>query len=247
MPSNSFCAYSKKQQDAFSFVGNQASLAGINNSGVGFFSEQRFLIKNYSSHQMVFVTKGRNINFGVQFNYTGMKNFNDFSLGLAAGKKLSDKIDIGAQINFNTEKAMLYNRKINLNFESGVLIHLTPVLNVGIHLYNPAGLIIASKKEGRVPGVYKFGVGYDASDDFHISAEMLKEEGMPVSVQVGFQYQYRKKFFTRFCYINNLQRICFVAGITSGKIRMAVHCSSHPQLGITPGISVLLNTVTKKK
>lgn len=247
MPSGTLCAYSKKQQDVFSFTGNQASLAEIKQTGIGFFSEQRFLIKNYSSHQLAFVAKGRNINFGVQFNHAGVSNFNESSIGLAVGKKLSDKIDVGVQFNLNTEKVYAGSRSTDLNAEGGIILHLTPILNVGIYLFNPAGIIKPSEKNLKNPAVFKFGVGYDVSDDFYLSAEILKEADMPATIQAGFQYQYRKKFFTRFVYVNHLQRISFSSGISHGKFRIGIHVSTHPNLGFTPGLSVLILNNTNKK
>ena len=247
MPSVSLNAYSTKQSDIFSFVSNQASLARINQSGVGIFTEQRFLLKNNSSNQLAFVLDAKNINLGVQFNYAGFVNFNETSFGFAIGKKMSDKIDVGAQFNFISERAALYKRASAINFEIGALFHLTPLLNIGCHLYNPAGLFISSSKDGRIPAAYKFGAGYDASDEFHLNVEIYKEEDKPTIIQTGFQYQFRKNFFARFGYLSNVQQMYFSAGISYIKMTIGIHCSSHPQLGITPGISFLIKTDSKRK
>lgn len=247
MPSGFLCAYSNKQSDFFSYTGNQANLARIKGSGIGFFSEQRFSLKNNPSHQLIVVVDAKKINLGIKFDYTGFSLFNSSSLGIASAKKLSDKVDIGIQFNFISEKAAFYTRNVVLNFESGILLHLTPTLNAGIHLYNPAALFFSSYDVRKVPTVYKFGLGYDASDDFHVSAEILKEENLPVVFQTGFQYKYKKIFFAKFCYVSNIQSVCFGAGVSYKKLRTGLYGSSHPQLGITPGILLLYNNNSDKQ
>ena len=81
--------------------------------------------------------------------------------------------------------------------EAGAIFHLNNRLNAGIHLYNPFGTKLGKTANEKLAAAYKFGLGYDASQNFFISAEIIKEEDKPVNVAAGMQYQFAKQFFVR--------------------------------------------------
>ena len=53
-------------------------------------------------------------------------------LGLAYGRKLGSKIDVGAQFNYNGIRIAEYGNAAALSFEIGVIMHLTDKLHTGI-------------------------------------------------------------------------------------------------------------------
>jgi hypothetical protein len=122
-----------------------------------------------------------------------------------------------------------------VNAELGAVLHLTDKLNAGVHVYNPIGGVLAKTNE-KISAAYKFGLGYDASDKLFVSAELIKEENMPVNLNVGLQYQFVKQFFVR-TGVNTGTNTSFAgAGILFGQFRLDVAAGWHPQLGLSPGL-----------
>jgi hypothetical protein len=246
MPNESLAAYSHSQKDVFSFVRNQAALAGMKESQVGIFSEQRFMLRSLSTHQLAVCMNFSALNVGVIVNHFGFDYFRESFFGLAMARRLSDKVDLGIQFNGFTEKTINSKASLMLNFEMGALFHLSPGLTAGIHCYNPANILISRNLPVAAHSSYTFGIGYDASEDFHVSFELNKMQHSAVNVHAGFQYFMKKIFFAKMGYMSNTQSTYFGAGVTFRKIRLGIHCSSHPQLGMSTGMSAMFKIKCNK-
>ncbi len=240
-PYTALSAYSVKQNDVFSFTGNQAALAQTKHAGVGMYAEQRFLLANINSYAMAAAMPTSMGNFGVQINYSGFKNFNENKIGLAYAKSLGSKVDVGVQFNYYGYRVPGYGNASAVYAEVGAVLHFTEKLNAGIHVYNPVGGKLGKNNNEKLAAAYKFGLGYDASDNFFVSGEMIKEEGQPVNVLAGFQYQFAKQFFARAGFLSQTSIVYVGAGVSIKNFRIDVAGSYHPQLGLSPGILLLIN------
>lgn len=234
-------AYSQKQNDALSFTGNQAALAQIRFAGVGIYGERRFLLKETSAYTLGAAFPTRMGNFGLQLNYAGFKNFNENKIGLAYARKLGKLVDVGVQFNYYGYRIPAYGNASTINFEIGAMIHLTDKLNAGIHVYNPVGGKLGKDKDEKLASVYKAGLGYDASDHFFVSAEIIKEEDKPVNVIAGLQYHFAKQFFARAGFISESTTAYAGAGVGWKNLRLDISSGYHPQLGFSPGILLMIN------
>ncbi len=88
------------------------------------------------------------------------------------------------------------------------------------HIYNPIGGKLGKDGE-KLATAYKFGLGYDASENFFVSSEIIKEEDKPINVIGGFQYRFAQQFFVR-------------AGFTSESSSVFCrrrHCLEKPAIG----------------
>lgn len=139
MPYIGLGAYSTKQIDHFLLLPIQAALANVSQAGVALYSERRFLLAATSSYTVATTIPTKMGNFGVQLNYFGFKNFNENKFGLAYGRSLGSKIDVGVQFNYYSYRIPGYNGASSINFEAGAIMHFTEKLNGGIHVYNPVG------------------------------------------------------------------------------------------------------------
>ncbi|MEP7254277.1 MAG: hypothetical protein ABI666_00805 [Ferruginibacter sp.] len=234
-------AYSHKQNDILSFTGNQAALAQTKNAGLGIYGERRFMLSETSSYTLGAAFPTRMGNFGLQLNYSGFKNFNENKIGLTYARKLGKLVDVGVQFNYYGYRIPAYGNASSINFEIGAMMHLTDKLNAGIHVYNPVGGKLGKDKEEKLASVYKAGLGYDASDHFFISAEIIKEEDKPVNVIAGLQYQFAKQFFARAGFISESTTAYAGAGVGWKNLRLDISSGYHPQLGFSPGILLIMN------
>ncbi len=245
MPYLGLTAYSSKQTDVFSFTANQAALNLVKNTSIGIYGERRFLLEALSNYAAAFAIKSSAGNFGVQMNYAGFKNFNENKVGLAYAKNLGKKVDVGIQFNYFGYRVAGYGNASTINAEAGVLLHLSGQLNAGVHVYNPIAGKLGKTGDEKLASAYKFGLGYDASDNFFAAVEIVKEEDKPVNVIGGFQYQFARQFFVKAGFLSEYTSGFAGVGIGFNKLRLDIAGSYHPQLGFSPGILLIANFGSK--
>lgn len=234
-------AYSTQQADPFSFTSNQAALALSKSAAVGVYGERRFMLSENSAYGVAVALPSKMGNFGIQANYAGFKNFNESKIGLAYGRSLGSKLSIGAQFNYYNYQIPQYQKASAINFEAGVIVHLTDKLNAGLHVYNPVGGDLDKTGDEKLAAVYKLGVGYDASENFNASVEVLKEENRSVNFKAAVQYQFIKQFFARAGFMSETETVFAGFGIGWQNFRLDISGSFHPQLGFSPGLMLIYN------
>ncbi len=237
--------YSSVHHDAFSFISNQAALASSKNLSVGVYGERRFMLADLTSYQLAFALPTSNGNFGLQANYFGSTSYNESKLGLAYARNLG-KIDIGAQFNYHQIKIAGYGNASAINFEAGAILHVSDQFQTGVHIYNPTRVSIGKNGEEKLPVIYSFGMGYDASDKFFIGTEIEKVEDQPINVNAGLQYSFDEKLFARAGIASATSSFYLGAGFLWNGFRIDVTASVHPSLGITPGLLLIYNSQDKK-
>jgi hypothetical protein len=241
MPYVSLGAYSKQQADVFSFGNNQAALASVKNTSVGIYGERRFLLNETSLYSLAAAVPTSLGNFGLQLNYAGFKNFNENKIGLAYSRSLGRKLDIGIQFNYYGYRIPAYGNASTINFEAGAIVHFSEKFSGGIHIYNPVAGKLGKTSDEKLASAYKLGAGYDASENFYISAEIIKEEDKPVNVTGGIQYHFKKQFFVRAGFVSETTSGFGGVGVAWKNLRLDVSASYHPQLGFSPGILLIAN------
>jgi hypothetical protein len=241
MPYINLGAYSTKQIDPFSFTSNQAALAQVKDAGVGVYGERRFLLAENSVYGLALAVPTKKGNFAVQVNYAGFANFNEQKAGLAYARSLGSKVDIGVQFNYYGYKIPAYANASTINFEAGAIVHVTEKINAGVHVYNPVASNIGKTGDEKLASAYKFGVGYDATDNFYFSTEIVKEENQPINVTGGVQYHFKKQFFARAGFRSDNSTGFAGIGFMVNNFRIDIASSFHPQLGISPGVLLVYN------
>lgn len=240
-------AYSKDHVNVFSFTGNQAALAQIENAGVGVYGERRFLLSSINMYSAVAVLPTKEGNFGLQVDYFGYKNYNESQIGVAYARSLGSKLDVGIKFNYYGFRIPAYGNSSTVNFEIGAITHLSEKLHIGVHAYNPVGGKLSNTDDEKLSSVYKFGIGYDASEKFLVSAEIIKEQDQLVNVDIGFQYNFMKQFFVRAGISTETTNSYAGAGISWKSFRLDITGGYHPQLGFTPGLLLIINFNKKEE
>ncbi|MDZ4794162.1 MAG: hypothetical protein SGI83_07780 [Bacteroidota bacterium] len=235
-------AYSIQHADVFSFTANQASLAQLKNTAAAVYAERRFLLTELTNYTAVAGIATSSGNFGIKANYSGFTDYNETQLGLAYGRKLGTKLDIGAQFNYNSIRISNgYGSASAISFELGTVLHLSDKLHTGLHINNPVGGKFGKDQQEKLSSVYGFGIGYEASEKFFISTEIEKEEDQPVNVNAGFQYKFIPQLLVRAGMASATSTAWLGLGLTVKSFRLDLTTSYHPQLGITPGILMMFN------
>jgi len=234
-------AYSIANTDVFSFTANQASLAQLKNGSAGVFAEKRFLLNELNNYTAAVALPTRSGNFGLEAGYYGFSDYNETQVGLAYARKLGQRIDIGAQFNYNGISMAGYGNDAAVSFEIGTVLHLTEKLHAGAHFNNPVGGEFGKDQDEKLASVYTFGIGYEASDKFFVSTEIMKEEDQAVNVNLGLQYKFLSTVLARAGMSTNTSTAWLGIGLTLKSFRIDVTTAYHPQLGITPGVLLVFN------
>mgnify|MGYP006142521541 FL=1 len=238
-------AYSKNAADAFSFIVNPAALANLKNGGAGVYSERRFLLNAFSQYTAVAGFQTNSGSFGLQADYFGYSNYNETQIGLGYARSLGSKVDVGAKFNYYNLRIPAYTSASTFHFEAGVLLHLSEKLHAGFSVFNPVGGELNKSANEKIASVYRGGLGYEVSDRFFISAEIIKEENKNAGVNAVLQYELVKQFLLR-AGINTVSKQPFAGvGLKFGQFRVDVATAYHPQLGVSPAVMLLFDL--KKK
>lgn len=233
-------AYSSGHSDVFSFTNNQASLASLKNFSAGLFGERRFLLNELNNYMAVAGMPTHSGNFGLKASYAGFTDYNETQLGIAYARSMGKKADIGAQFNYNGIRIAGYGDAAAISFELGTILHITEKLHTGVHVNNPVGGKFGKDRE-KLPSVYSFGIGYEASDKFFLSIETEKQENQPVNVNAGFQYRFIPQLQVRAGVSSATSLIWAGVGIRLKPVRIDITSSYQPQLGITPGLLLVFD------
>jgi hypothetical protein len=242
-----FGAYSINHTDAFSFTANQAALAQATSVTAGIYGEKRFLLSELNNYTAIAALPTSSGNFGIRANYAGFTDYNETQLGLAYGRKLGTKVDIGAQFNYNAMRITSYGQASAISFEFGAIFHVTDKIHAGVHASNPMGGKYGKNNQEKLASVYSIGFGYDASEKFLVSTEIQKEEDQPINVNAGFQYKIVKQLLVRAGVSSATSTFWAGAGISLKSLRLDVIAGFHPQLGVTPGVMLLFEGKSKNK
>jgi hypothetical protein len=234
-------AYSVHHLDVFSISSNQAALAQIKNPSAGFYGEKRFLLAETNLYSAIIAVPTKEGNFAFQADYFGYKNYNESQLGIAYARSVGKKLDLGIKFNYYSFRIPGFESPSTVNFEIGVICRFTEKLNAGIHFYNPVGGRLSKTENDKLSSIYSFGMGYEASDNFLVSAEIVKQEGLPVNVNAGVQYNFAKQFFARFGIASQNGSPYGGAGVSWKNFRLDISASYHPQLGLSPGLMLIMN------
>jgi hypothetical protein len=234
-------AYSNNHVDVFSFHANQAALAKINTASAGIYGEKRFLLKELSLYNATLALPTHSGNFGLDARYYGFADYNETQLGLAYGRSVGNKIDVGVQFNYYSVRIAGYGNASTVNFEIGTIFHLTDKLNAGLHAYNPVGGKLGKVEEEKLASLYSVGIGYEASEKVFLSAEIEKQEDEPVNVNAGLQYKFLRQLLARAGVSSATSSMYLGIGFGWKSLRVDATASYHPQLGVTPGLLLIFS------
>jgi hypothetical protein len=247
VPYNSFGTYSKNFVNAFSFTCNQAVLSCSKSMRVGFYGEQKFSLRELSYYSVAISFPAASGAFGFQMNYSGFAEYNETKLGVAYGKKLGELVDIGIQFDYNLFHIGGFGNSNCVNAEAGVLFHPAERIHVGFHVYNPFGGKIGKNIDDRISTIIRFGVGYEASQQVCIHAEIIKKENIPAYVNAGLQYAFAKQFFAGLGIETLSTSPSAFAGLYWQDFRVDIAVRYHLQLGFTPAVVIVFELKKKNQ
>lgn len=243
---NNLNTYSKKG-DALSFSANAAALANINTLSGGVYGERRFLLADLALYNAALAVPTNSGTFGITGSYFGSDFNNELGAGLAYGRKLSDKISVGAGFNYFAVALQSYGNSSAYNFEVGALVTISDQLQAGLHVYNPTSSSLGKGEDEFLPSIYTVGFGYEPSDKLFIATSVQKVENENPDFNAGVQYKFDKKLGARVGFASGSSSYYIGLGFQLATFRLDAIATIHPQLGVTPGLQLLFQSKEAKK
>lgn len=199
------------------------------------------MLKALSNYHCAISMPANNAGWGANLYYSGDENFSEMQAGLAYGMQLGKNVAIGTQVNFNQVRISGYGTASTINFELGALVAMSDKVMLGLHAYNPIGSKFGKLKTEKFASIYKAGVGYEASDNFFVSAEIAKEENLPVNLNAAVQYNFNPHFLVRGGVSSAIANYFVGIGILWKDMRLDFISSYHQQLGFSPALMMVYN------
>ena len=233
-------AYSKNFADIFSFTSNPAVLGWLSSGGIGVFTEQKFLLDALRFYTMAAAIPLSNGGIGINAKYNTAGAFKESQFGLAYGKSLGT-VAIGAQFNYSGIQITGYGKEAVFYFDVGTLWQLSEKLITGLRISNPTGARFGQNKEEKLALTCSFGLGYEVSKAVFINSEIIKEEDRSPDILLSLYYSFADKFFLRAGIATATTSPWIGTGLSWKKMRVDITSNYHPQLGISPGISLIFS------
>jgi hypothetical protein len=233
-------------QDIHAGWGNPAGLASLTQTSFALFAEQRFALSDIRQVSAVGAFSLGESTGGLTVSYYGFEGYNEQRIGLLYGRKLGEKIQLGAQLYTLGVNIPEYGNKQVVSFELGLLTSISPSVTLAGKVANP--IRVALLEDEDLPSVISVGFQYDPGSQVSIFGEVEKDILFPVRVRVGLEYQLMEAFFLRAGVATEPSVLSFGIGyLLMDQWRLDFAASYHQYLGFTPGIGVVYSGKEKKK
>jgi len=234
-------AKSQFQSSPFSFPENTASLQQVQETVIGFYGERRYMLNELSNYSLAVVFPTKLGNFGFNINKFGFSDYNDCSLAFGYAKKINEKIDLGFLFNGQLLKYSATEKYYTLTSGLGFVFHISEHISTHFQFAKPVSVSPNIEKDEKKQYHITAGIGYDVSKEFYVGATLYKTKNETPIVICGMQYQIKKKAVVRYGFIGAVSTMYVGFGFVWKNMGIDISCSFHPQLGITPGMSVTSN------
>ncbi|MFT4760773.1 MAG: long-subunit fatty acid transport protein [Paraglaciecola sp.] len=219
-------------------LANQAALANLEGIQAGIFAEQRFLIADLNSFSGIFALPTNSGTFGLAINYFGFSAYNEQKIGVAYARKFSEKVSVGAQIDYLNTSIEEYGNKGVVTFELGLQFELSKELRFGTHIYNPIRSSV--NLEDNLPTIFKIGAAYTPADNLVVAAEIEQDLEYDSRFKMGIEYGFLEALDLRVGIQSNPTSLTFGLGLNIKENFFLDFASAYHQvLGFSPSIGII--------
>jgi len=228
--------------DVWASANNQAGLGYIEQPVASIYYENRLNVSALALHAAAIAIPFNSTVVGVNYRYWGYEKYNESKFGLAVGKRLSEKLAMGVQMDyFRAHISGDYGDIGVLCGEIGLMYELVENLTVGAHLYNLWQSKQKVNYDERVPTIMRFGFGYKIKDIATVSVETEKDLNKDPIFKSGFEYNLSGDLFLR-CGVlyGSMYQYSFGLGYGWKRVTLDISFSNHKFLGYVPHIALIV-------
>ncbi len=180
---------------------NPAGIGGLTGPSAGVYFEQRFMLREltYGSAGAIYPWDEGNQALGLEIRTFGFDAFRQNQIGLAYSITLLDKISLGAKAKYANLNILDHGTAGVFLIDAGVHLQFSEELSAGFWGQNLNRAEISTTLGGveQTPTVVSAGLTYRPTDEFLLTAEVLKEETNPLTFRGGLEYRIGSLIYTR--------------------------------------------------
>jgi len=217
---------------------NPAGLAHTGeNLQAGASAEQRFGISDLTM-ATAGATYGRGLGgFGLQLGSFGFDAYNETRLGVAYGRKLSEKFSIGADFSAFATSTEGYASTFDITFGLGAQLEIIPELSIGARIFSP--FRTERLPDEYLPQLLAIGLQYQPTDQLIFNAEFHQDTNHPGRFRGGLEYLPAEEISIRLGVATEATELSFGLGYQIiEKLDISAGAVWHEVLGVWPAVGV---------
>jgi hypothetical protein len=181
---------------------------------------------------------------GLVVSYYGFESYNEQRIGLLYGRKLSEKVQLGAQLYTLGVRIPEYGSRQVVSFELGLQAEISPAVTLATRVANPVRVELVEGEE--LPSVLSAGFRYRPGTQVLLFGEVEKDILFPVRVRMGLEYQLLDVLYLRTGVSTEPTQLSFGLGYSlQEQWRFDFAANYHQYLGFTPGIGIVYSGKAK--
>ncbi len=220
-------------QDPSAAIYNPAALAAADRLSVSLSTERRFMLISSADISALIPHSGGA--FLGRMRFSGQTYHSQAEVGLGYGQKLTEVVRIGIQLGYLMDRMPGYSTTGTPVTEAGIVLKLTDRLITGMHMRK---LVSLSGKAALSGDLYEAGIGYEFSKHFATALVIRKQQHRKVACQGGVDYAPGQAVFFSLGFTSDEGGWQFGSGIRRARYNAVAWLTMHPQLGISPGITI---------
>jgi len=223
----------------WSAINNQAGLGFTEDIQLSAYAENRFLLTELSLFSLAAAVPTKSGTFGLGLSYFGDEFLSETFLRLGYGRKLSEQLSIGIELDYFSLDAGLYGSKGAATFGIGVLYKVNAKLQVGAHFFNPLNITLTNQEnDDIINNALRVGATYRPSKKVFVNFEAEKNIDDPLVAKIGVDYSLKEAVALRIGYASEPDLLTVGVGFLIQQIRIDLAGSFHWELGASPHVSL---------
>jgi len=241
--SNAMGNASSTLEDVYAAQNNQAALGFLETMSAGISMQNYFLVDGgINSYHGVFAMPLKMSGaFGLSMNYRGDPTFNQSKIGIGYGRKLTDELGVGLQLDYVGTSTSEVGSGAAFTFDIGLIYKPVKSISIGAKAFNPIRAKTGLDAAQELPALINIGVGYKPSDKIYIAAEAEQEIDEALRGKFGMEYHVIEELYIRGGYITTPSMFTCGVGVEIKKMKLDISAQFHQQLGISPGLGLSYN------
>jgi hypothetical protein len=226
--------------NVFAAYNNQAALGFMDKTVAAIDYQNRFLVSDLHLASAVFAMPIPYAGtMGISFCSFGTSPYNELRMGIALGKRLSEHISIGAQIDYNQITIAEYGSTGAITAEAGILAHPLNNLWVGAHVYNfTYSRFFSSQYREQLPVIFNLGLGYQIITTTSLFVQSEFRSGQNARLKAGIEHFLLPAFAVRIGTTLKPLELFAGVGYTYRSLVIDFAFAHHEMLGYSPQLSL---------
>jgi len=232
-------AYVALADDADALFHNPAGIAQIPVRMIGASFSRPFWLEDLAVGSLACMQPGPPGRWGASWNTFGNNVYRENTFGLSASGFIHPRLCLGVTSKIHMLSIAGYGSASSLDMDIGCILKVTDLASGGLSLFNLFGSGLATDQE-RPLRLMTLGLRMRVSDDLLLGAQIEKETEGPILFRAGQEYEISSHGTIRLGLKTHPTELFGGVGFSLSRHRIDYACSSHPVLGLTHYVSLIL-------